>query len=129
MVPNHSTFLVSYTKAIALFVYSGQIIQGFYCPLFIYQTCDLYPFLGNVDVSGFFLFFVWSLYDVTHFINFYSEWSKELAAAAFSSRKPSLGKAVAKFALIELVYVGIFGFLNVSFLTCHIQKQLGKLIK
>ena len=43
------------------FVYSGQIIQGFYCPLFIYQTCDLYPFLGNVDVGGFFLFFVWSL--------------------------------------------------------------------
>ena len=78
---------------------------------------------------AFSFFFVWSLYDVTHFINFYSEWSKELAAAAFSSRKPSLGKAVAKFALIELVYVGIFGFLNVSFLTCHIQKQLGKLIK
>ncbi|CAH3158723.1 unnamed protein product [Pocillopora meandrina] len=46
-----------------------------------------------------------------------SEWSKELAAAAFSSRKPSLGKAVAKFALIELVYVGIFGFLNESIRT------------
>lgn len=76
-----------------------------------------------------FSFFLCGLYDVTHFINFYSEWSKELAAAAFSSRKPSLGKAVAKFALIELVYVGIFGFLNVSLLTCHIQKQLGKLIK
>lgn len=60
-LPNHSTFLVSYTKAIALFVYSGQVIQGFYCPLFIYQTCDLYPFLGNVDVRGFFLFFVVSM--------------------------------------------------------------------
>lgn len=43
-----------------------------------------------------------------------SEWYKELAAASFSSRKPSFGKAIARFAQIELFIVGVFGFLNVS---------------
>ncbi|XP_022796167.1 multidrug resistance-associated protein 4-like isoform X2 [Stylophora pistillata] len=46
-----------------------------------------------------------------------SEWSKEVAAAAFSARKPSLGKAVARFAFVELIYVGVFGFLNESIRT------------
>ena len=45
---------------------------------------------------------------------FYSEWYKEIAAAAFSVRKPSLGKAIVRFAWIELMFVGLFGVLNVS---------------
>lgn len=53
----------------------------------------------------------------TFFIPFYlySEWYKELAAAAFSGRKPGFGKAIARFAWIELISVGVYGFLNVSF--------------
>ena len=45
---------------------------------------------------------------------FYSEWYKEVVAAAFSVRKPSLGKAIVRFAWIELMFVGLFGVLNVS---------------
>jgi len=48
------------------------------------------------------------------FFIFCSEWYKEVAAAAFSGRKPSLGKAIIRFAWIELMFVGLFGFLNVS---------------
>lgn len=48
------------------------------------------------------------------FFIFCSEWYKEVAAAAFSGRKPSLGKAIVRFAWIELMFVGLFGFLNVS---------------
>ena len=43
-----------------------------------------------------------------------SEWYKEVAAAAFSGRKPSLGKAIIRFVWIELMFIGLFGFLNVS---------------
>ncbi|XP_020629411.1 multidrug resistance-associated protein 4-like isoform X2 [Orbicella faveolata] len=46
------------------------------------------------------------------FITLPSEWYKEVAAAAFSGRKPSLGKAIIRFAWIELIFVGLFGFLN-----------------
>ncbi|XP_078379983.1 ATP-binding cassette sub-family C member 4-like [Oculina patagonica] len=41
-----------------------------------------------------------------------SEWYKELAAAAFTGRKPSFGKAIARFAWTELISVGVYGFLN-----------------
>lgn len=43
-----------------------------------------------------------------------SEWYKEIAAATFSSRQPSFGNAMGRFAKMQLIIVGIFGFLNVS---------------
>lgn len=109
-------FLISHIQAIVLYVID-QIIQGF-----LPSTVFVYPDLLLVSIfrkCWVLLLFEWSLW-----CNFCSEWSKEVAAAAFSARKPSLGKAVARFALVELIYVGVFGFLNVSCLPFHIQKQL-----
>ncbi|CAH3029808.1 unnamed protein product [Porites evermanni] len=48
-----------------------------------------------------------------------SEWYKEIAAATFSSRQPSFGNAMGRFAKMQLIIVGIFGFLNETIRTAQ----------